>query len=560
MTTISEPDTMALAVTGVTKHYDSGFVLDDVTFDLPKGYIMGLIGPNGAGKSTLIKLILNMIRRDHGSIQVLGLDNIIDEEAVKERLGVVFDSSYLYEQWKVSKVERIVAPLYPAWNGDRYRRYLDDFGLGGAQNGKKKIKDLSRGMQMKLMLAIALSHDAKLLILDEPTSGLDVLARDELMDMLHAYIEDGEHSVLFSTHITVDLERAADFIAYITGGRLYYTGPKDEFEESFRIVKGGPGELAQLPAGVVLGSHTYQTGFDALVRSDSLGTVSAAVADIVVESASIDDIIRLTNARDPSRLRPRPRLHSRRSAMGTLTETVPSRAVQARRGNRGLATALHLDLAYLLGDGAMQSFASVLLAPVFSIMFNGGAFVDGFGFRLGVVMAVFSPAMMVLTVPLIDMQSGYRLRGLAPASRRNQMASRYLMGLALAVYGAVVIALIDGVQPLVRRDWSFTGNLWVAGVGGLAIVLIIAVIMPVSCLWDKIIGLQITVWVFYVVTLIGAFIPSVLPVSMIAKVMGVVDAVVSHRFWLSAMLVAVSAAAYAVSYAIAVRVYKAKEW
>ena len=298
MTTISEPDTMALAVTGVTKHYASGFALDDGTFDLPKGYIMGLIGPNGAGKSTLIKLILNMIRRDHGSIQVLGLDNIIDEEAVKERLGVVFDSSYLYEQWKVSKVERIVAPLYPAWNGDRYRRYLDDFGLGGAQNGKKKIKDLSRGMQMKLMLAIALSHDAKLLILDEPTSGLDVLARDELMDMLHAYIEDGEHSVLFSTHITVDLERAADFIAYITGGRLYYTGPKDEFEESFRIVKGGPDELAQLPAGVVLGSHTYQTGFDALVRSDSLGTVSAAVADIVVEPASIDDIIRLTNVRD----------------------------------------------------------------------------------------------------------------------------------------------------------------------------------------------------------------------------------------------------------------------
>lgn len=298
MTAISESDAMALQVTDVTKHYDSGFTLDDVTFDLPKGYIMGLIGPNGAGKSTLIKLILNMIRRDHGSIQVLGLDNIIDEEAVKERLGVVFDSSYLYEQWKVSKVERIVAPLYPAWNGDRYRRYLDDFGLGGAQNGKKKIKDLSRGMQMKLMLAIALSHDAKLLILDEPTSGLDVLARDELMDMLHAYIEDGEHSVLFSTHITVDLERAADFIAYITGGRLYYTGPKDEFEESFRIVKGGPDELAQLPAGVVLGSHTYQTGFDALVRSDSLGTVSAAVADIVVEPASIDDIIRLTNVRD----------------------------------------------------------------------------------------------------------------------------------------------------------------------------------------------------------------------------------------------------------------------
>ena len=292
---MSEP---LLNVKNLSVDVEEKSILHGISLTINKGETHVLMGPNGAGKSTLIKLILNMIRRDHGSIQVLGLDNIIDEEAVKEQLGVVFDSSYLYEQWKVSKVERIVAPLYPAWNGDRYRRYLDDFGLGGAQNGKKKIKDLSRGMQMKLMLAIALSHDAKLLILDEPTSGLDVLARDELMDMLHAYIEDGEHSVLFSTHITVDLERAADFIAYITGGRLYYTGPKDEFKESFRIVKGGPDELAQLPAGVVLGSHTYQTGFDALVRSDSLGTVSAAVADIVVEPASIDDIIRLTNVRD----------------------------------------------------------------------------------------------------------------------------------------------------------------------------------------------------------------------------------------------------------------------
>ena len=209
-----------------------------------------------------------MIRRDHGSIQVLGLDNIIDEEAVKERLGVVFDSSYLYEQWKVSKVERIVAPLYPAWNGERYRRYLDDFGLGGAQNGKKKIKDLSRGMQMKLMLAIALSHDAKLLILDEPTSGLDVLARDDSWTccMLHR----GRRAFGAVQHPYHRRPR--------TCGRLHHLHhwwkallhrPKDEFEESFRIVKGGPGELAQLPAGVVLGSHTYQTGFDALVRSDS---------------------------------------------------------------------------------------------------------------------------------------------------------------------------------------------------------------------------------------------------------------------------------------------------
>ena len=246
--------------------------------------------------------------------------------------------------------------------------------------------------------------------------------------------------------------------------------------------------------------------------------------------------------------------------MGTLTETVPSRAVTGTAGKSWAGDRIASGPGVSAGR---RRHAIIRLGAARTGVFDHvqrWAFVDGFGFQLGVVMVVFSPAMMVLTVPLIDMQSGYRLRGLAPASRRNQMASRYLMGLALAVYGAVVIALIDGVQPLVRRDWSFTGNLWVAGVGGLAIVLIIAVIMPVSCLWDNITGLQITVWVFYVVTLIGAFIPSVLPVSMIAKVMGVVDAVVSHRFWLSAMLVAVSAAAYAISYAIAVRVYKAKEW
>lgn len=288
---------MALSITGATKRYDSGFTLDDITFDLPAGYIMGLIGPNGAGKSTLIKLILNMIRRDAGEIAVLGMDNIAREEEVKEQLGVVFDTSYLYEQWRLGGIERIVAPLYPAWDHDAYIAYLDRFGLAGPANGRKRIKELSRGMQMKLMLAIALSHDAHLLILDEPTSGLDVLARDELMDMLHEYIEDGERSVLFSTHITADLERGADLITYINGGRLYFTGPKDEFEEAFRLVKGGPGELAQLPGATVLGAHEYATGFDALVRSELLPAALAAVPGLLVERASIDDVIRLTGRR-----------------------------------------------------------------------------------------------------------------------------------------------------------------------------------------------------------------------------------------------------------------------
>ncbi|MFR2858657.1 ABC transporter ATP-binding protein [Bifidobacterium scardovii] len=288
---------MALSVTGVTKRYKSGFTLDDITLDLPAGYIMGLIGPNGAGKSTLIKLILNMIRRDAGEIRIFGRDNRRDEEYVKDRIGVVFDSSYFIETWTVGVAEKAMATMYSTWDHAAFDGYLAGFGL----DRRKKIKELSRGMQMKLMLAVALSHEASLLILDEPTSGLDVLARDELMDILQHYIEDGRRSVLFSTHITADLERASDFITYITRGRLYFTGPTSELEESFRLVKGGPGELDAVRRAAV-GVHRYETGFDALVRTDDFARLAAdgvagPVSSLSVEPASIDDIIRLTNVR-----------------------------------------------------------------------------------------------------------------------------------------------------------------------------------------------------------------------------------------------------------------------
>lgn len=283
--------TLALSVTGLTKHYDSGFTLDDVTFDLPSGYIMGLVGPNGAGKSTLIKLILNMTTRDAGRIEVLGLDAMADEERAKEQLGVVLDSSYFIEYMTVDAVERTSSPMYPLWDHNLFDAYLRRFGLGR----NKKIKDLSRGMQMKLMLAVALSHDAKLLILDEPTSGLDVLSRDELMDILSDYVADGEHSVIFSTHITADLERCADFLAYITNGMLYYSGPKDEFEDAFRLVKGGPDELTDGLQRAMVGIRTYATGFDALVRTQDIPHIGGTDG-LLTQHASIEDVIRLTNA------------------------------------------------------------------------------------------------------------------------------------------------------------------------------------------------------------------------------------------------------------------------
>ena len=283
--------TLALSVTGLTKHYDSGFTLDDVTFDLPSGYIMGLVGPNGAGKSTLIKLILNMTTRDAGRIEVLGLDAMADEERAKEQLGVVLDSSYFIEYMTVDAVERTSSPMYPLWDHNLFDAYLRRFGL--VRN--KKIKDLSRGMQMKLMLAVALSHDAKLLILDEPTSGLDVLSRDELMDILSDYVADGGHSVIFSTHITADLERCADFLAYITNGMLYYSGPKDEFEDAFRLVKGGPDELTDGLRRAMVGIRTYATGFDALVRTQDIPHIGGTDG-LLTQHASIEDVIRPTNA------------------------------------------------------------------------------------------------------------------------------------------------------------------------------------------------------------------------------------------------------------------------
>ncbi|MCO6558204.1 MAG: ABC transporter ATP-binding protein [Bifidobacterium sp.] len=287
---VAEP--MALSVTDVAKSYGSGFSLGPVTFDLPMGYIMGLIGPNGAGKSTLIKLILNMIHRDAGSISVLDLDNIADEVKVKEQLGVVFDSSYFSTYWTVKMAEESMMAAYPTWNHALFADYLKQFGI----DTKKKVKDLSRGMQMKLMLAAALSHDAKLLILDEPTSGLDVLARDDLMDILQRYIEDGQHSVLFSTHITSDLEHAADLITYITQGKLYFTGSKDEFDDAFRLVKGGPDELDAVNP-VAVGVRSYLTGFDALVHTERVNELVQADHELHVEPVSIDDIIRLTNGR-----------------------------------------------------------------------------------------------------------------------------------------------------------------------------------------------------------------------------------------------------------------------
>ena len=275
-----------LEVSNLSKSFPS-FQLQNISFTLPKGYIMGLIGPNGSGKTTTIKLILNMLKRDNGEVKILGLDNITDEKVAKANVGVVFDANYFCDEWTVTQAEAAVSVFYKNWDKNRFYELLKRFHIAPA----KKVKELSKGMQMKLMIACAFSYDAKLLILDEPTSGLDPVSRDELLKILSEYIEDGEHSVLFSTHITGELERAADYITYINYGELFFSGSKDEFVDMFRIVKGGRDELTLNLSEKLIGIRNFSTGFEALARTEDLKLFS----HLDIEPATIDDIVVFTN-------------------------------------------------------------------------------------------------------------------------------------------------------------------------------------------------------------------------------------------------------------------------
>jgi ABC-2 type transport system ATP-binding protein len=211
----------AIEVKKLYKQYP-GFMLKDVSFSVPKGLCCGFIGPNGAGKTTTLKTMVGMAHKDSGEISLLGKAG--DDETIKEDLGVMFDQPYFQESWTPLDIEKALKPFYKKWNGGEYRKYLARFEL----NQKKKFKNFSRGMKMKLAMAVNLSHEAKLLLLDEPTGGLDPSARDEILDIMREYMIADERTLLFSTHITSDLERIADLIVYISNGRIIFSGEKEE--------------------------------------------------------------------------------------------------------------------------------------------------------------------------------------------------------------------------------------------------------------------------------------------------------------------------------------------
>jgi len=260
------------------------FSIDNVSFSLPHGYIMGLIGPNGAGKTTIIKLILNMLSKDSGTIEVFGKDNVKGELDIKDRIGVVLDNPFYVDEWTLATVGKSLSPFYKKWDVEKYSTMLSRFSL----DPEMKVKLLSRGMKMKLMIAAALSHDADLLILDEPTSGLDAVARNELMDILSEYIADGNRSVLFSTHITTDLERVADYITFINGGKLLYSDTKDNLMEKYLIVKGGLGVLSPGQRGQIIGYREHGVGFDGLIDYEN---ASLLPREVISERSSLDEIV-----------------------------------------------------------------------------------------------------------------------------------------------------------------------------------------------------------------------------------------------------------------------------
>lgn len=229
----------ALEISGLTKIYED-FVLDKVSFAVPNGSIVGLIGENGAGKSTTINAALGLIQKNAGTVSILGKKELDNE--TKEQIGVVFDGSNYPEILSPKKLNRVMKNIYRSWDEQTYMRLLKKFSLPL----DKQIKQFSKGMKMKLAISVALSHHSKLLILDEATSGLDPVIRDDILDMLLDFVQDEEHSVLVSSHITSDLEKIADYIVFIHEGQVVFSKPKDELTEKYGIIQCGAAQFDTL--------------------------------------------------------------------------------------------------------------------------------------------------------------------------------------------------------------------------------------------------------------------------------------------------------------------------
>lgn len=270
----------ALEIRDVSKQYP-GFSLDHINFALPTGCIMGLIGENGAGKSTTIKLILDLVKKDSGQIRVLGETLTTESRALKEKVGVVMDECNFPECMRIEEIGKMMKHCYRTWDADKFQRYQKKFGLSSG----KRVKDCSRGVKMKLTIAVALSHDSRLLILDEATSGLDPIVRDEILDIFLDYIQDEKNSILISSHIISDLEKICDYITFLHEGKLIFSEEKSRLLETYSVLKCSGEELQAVDPAAIAGIRRNSFGVEALVRR------SAVPEGLLQDAATIEDIM-----------------------------------------------------------------------------------------------------------------------------------------------------------------------------------------------------------------------------------------------------------------------------
>lgn len=274
----------AIEINGLTKCYD-GFTLDNVSLAVPRGSIMGFVGQNGAGKTTTIRALLGIIRPDSGSIKLFGQSPDKNEAAIKSRIAVVFDELPFHECLNASQLDKIMGELYPKWDSGVFAAYLERFSLPR----KKKFSQLSKGMKMKLQIAAALSHGAELLIMDEATSGLDPVVRSEMLDVFLEFIADEGHSILMSSHITSDLERIADSITFIHGGKILLSDQKDVILDDHRIIKCGADELSCIDSDDIISIRRSEFGCEVMVKNFSRN--GHKYSNMIADRAALDEIL-----------------------------------------------------------------------------------------------------------------------------------------------------------------------------------------------------------------------------------------------------------------------------
>ncbi|WP_346934621.1 ABC transporter ATP-binding protein [Clostridium sp.] len=273
-----------LEVRNLTKEYE-GFKLDNISFSLDKGYIMGFIGENGAGKTTTIKLIMNLLKRDEGEIKIFGKGNIEHEREIKERIGFVYDECFYYENLSIKDNEKIISGFYKKWDAKVFDNYLKKFNL----NKKQKVKELSKGMKMKFAIASALSHDTEFLILDEPASGLDPVMRRNILDVLQEVIQDENVGILVSSHIISDLEKISDYITYIQRGKIVFSKATSDLMEEYKVIKGDKSLLSKLDKKVIYGFRETPYGFEGIIKDIHID--KSIRQKIVSEKPSLEEIM-----------------------------------------------------------------------------------------------------------------------------------------------------------------------------------------------------------------------------------------------------------------------------